>query len=514
MSSELQPIPAPAPAPVPTNPPMSAAAPASKPRPNDPLMGSTEETYSGSESFYYAFGGAPLPDWSGIADKSKRRLTDLCFRPLDPVSGQKSSVYRTTGLVKPYTQDQKLAEFQLKVWDHLEKYGLDTVGYLPDPSSPTSVLSVVTHHARFTGDLTKAAASSTTLFARFDSWDRKHDLEAKEFLLNSLDDEVKRGLEPFVVKEDAFAMTWLKLVHYLVTTTAKTYDDMKEVLRLKRPQNYSGQDIEQMSGDVLVLAKELDNAGYYVHSLTLNIVDSFLSASQDPQGTFHHAMNTLRTKVDDMVQETVFLSKTDQDLKFASAKLTYTDVCLKAVKCYRDLKHTNKWEPAKLPKDRQAPAANLSRADVLMLIDNMKQQKGKAKGEDAKSKSGKSKHNKSPSSKRGCFNCGGDHLIKDCTKPKGDSQSQKAKRQSNMAKWKLESPKSGEPQTKSVNGRTFHWCAKCENWSPTHGTSGHTGKATPSTNSTPSTYLASLDASAWMAAVDLVPTARAPVIAL
>ena len=489
------------PAPVIGTSPATPSVLKSKVRPADPLMGSTEETYSGSGSYYYAFGGKPKFDWSGLDPTSNRIMTDLSLRPLDPVTGQKSSIYRRAGLSKKFAQAHNLSTFQKKVWDHLVKYGLDTMAYLPDPSELKTVLPVVTHHARFTGDINKATTSSINLQKKFDLWDMKHDNEAKSFLLDSIDDDILRGLEPFQKTEDTFAITWLKLVHYLVTTTAKTYDDMKAKLRSKRPQQYSGQNIEQMSSELMIIAKELDNAGYYAHSLTLNIVDSFLNASQDQQGTFHHALNTLRTQVDDLVQETVFLAKADQDLKFASRRLTYTDVCLKAVKCYRDLVHNSKWEPAKLPKDRQAPASvHLSKADILLLIENSG---SRGKGGSRQNPRGANQSGGKPAtnSKGKCFNCGSeDHQIKDCPKPKTPKSNQS--RQSNMAKWKLTAPKSGESSTKEVNGRTFYWCAKCGNWSPTHGTDSHTGKSAPKSN-TPPTYLAALDASAWLVDTDV-----------
>jgi hypothetical protein len=39
-------------------------------------MGTTEETYPGSNVFYYAFGGQPKTDWSGLDPSSERLLAD------------------------------------------------------------------------------------------------------------------------------------------------------------------------------------------------------------------------------------------------------------------------------------------------------------------------------------------------------------------------------------------------------------------------------------------------------
>lgn len=33
-----------------------------------------------------------------------------------------------------------------------------------------------------------------------------------------------------------------------------------------------------------------------------------------------------------------------------------------------------------------------------------------------------------------------------------------------MSKWKLVPPTPGEPKQKTVNGKAFKWCAKCNNW--------------------------------------------------
>ena len=466
-------------------------------RPADPLMGSTEETYANSNTFYYAFGGKPRHDWSGLENRYDRLLSDLCFRSLDPIAGQKSAVLRTKGLTERFEKSHKLTDFQKSIWNHMEKYGLDTITYLPDPKNNLEVQSVVTHHARFTGDLQKAVTTSKQIQQSFDKWDRKHDYEAREFLLESLSKEIRNSFETFHDQTDTFASTWLKLVHHLVTTTAKTYDSMKEKVRNIRPQQYSGQNIEEMATDIIRLSEQLDNARHFDHSLTLNMVDAFLCATPDAKGTFHHELNNLRSQVSKKRQEFLFLSKVDQDIAFAGAKLTYRDVCLIAIREYKDLHSIDMWEPSKLPKDRHAPSANLTSAHILQLIESV------ASKNDSSSTSRKPNFKNSGSTKKGCFNCGStDHQIKDCPKPKPNDQQARNNRHSNMSKWKLTAPKSGEPTTKNVNGRAFNWCAKCGNWTTTHSTATHTGKSNDSNNrkstSTAETNLTAWTPSAWI----------------
>ncbi len=122
-------------------------------KPRDPKMGTCEETFQGSNNYYLVFGGKPRADWSGIEDPDSRTMSDLCFRSLDPVAGQKSTIYRTKALSTKFEAKQSLADFQTNVWDHLVKYGLDTIGYLPDPRNHQRVLCTVKNHAQFTGDM-------------------------------------------------------------------------------------------------------------------------------------------------------------------------------------------------------------------------------------------------------------------------------------------------------------------------------------------------------------------------
>ena len=98
-------------------------------KPPSPVMGTVEETYAGSGYYHVCFGGIPKPDWSGIESKSKETISDLCYRSLNPLKGQKSIESRTQGLTKKLALERNLKEFQEKVWDHLVKYGLDTFAY-------------------------------------------------------------------------------------------------------------------------------------------------------------------------------------------------------------------------------------------------------------------------------------------------------------------------------------------------------------------------------------------------
>ena len=454
--------------PPPTTPLVLRSPPSIKP--NDPLMGTTEETYQGSGVYYYKFGGTPKADWSGLATTDHKVASDLCYRSADPVKGQKSIKARTNGLSKKFSRGQNMQDFQTNIFDHLVKHGLDTISFIYNPRDDTTVINVVKHHAQLTGDLERSLEICEDISQKYDQWDHKNNNDAKDFLLNSLSENLLSEFKTFHSKdENTFAALWLKLIHHLIISNSKNFDNIKGLIRNVRPSHYPGQNIKLMSAFYIEKANELTNAGYFDNALILNMVDGFLCASSDKKGTFHYKMNQLYSEVEKVQSTTIFLNKTEQDLAYTKAKVTYKQVCAAAVKEYNALNDIGLWEPSKLPKDKQTPAATyLAKIDKMYnLVANM----SSTNNNDESNKSSNNK--KSSSSKPTCYNCGGNHSTRACPKPRASAEERKIIRHKLLDKWRLKAPKDNESHTTEVNGKIYKWCDICGNWTTTHNTANH-----------------------------------------
>ena len=443
----------------PQTPSVIVAPPPPPPRkPNKPQTGTVEETSSGH--YVFAFGGKPNANFTDLEDPSTRKLRSTMYRPLDPTLDGKGGKIREKGLETQLKDKGDITTFRRDVWEHLQKHGLDTITYLNHPLDPTKVESVVTHYALFSSDLANTSQIAKTIEANFDSWDVKNDASAKDFLKASIDPDFYNDMYLTLDPDDGFAMTWIRIMQYMVSTSADRFTDMKAKLKVIRPQNYAGQNITTMANDYLRLAKELDNAGVYDHELTQHMVEGCLHATTaDKMGRFNYTLQKLNEEVEDAIRHSKFMSRMDADAYFAKKDLHYRQVLRKINLVYRTLKDANKWEPAKLPKDRTA----------LTLV----HQSSSAK---SKSSSKPRFHN---NKKHGKFKPGRD-----------------------KTGWRFQAPKDSEPTTKQVNGETYHWCTKCFGtgfWTKSHTDATHTGSTSKasSTKQSASTNIAVVDPCFW-----------------
>jgi hypothetical protein len=100
---------------------------------------------------------------------------------------------------------------------HLLDHGLDTISYLPDAVDNTRVSSVVTEYTRFSVD--SATIQARLIVTKFDKYDKTNDMEACEFLLNSLERTLAADLRMDLREGDNFPILYLRMIKLIRTTS-------------------------------------------------------------------------------------------------------------------------------------------------------------------------------------------------------------------------------------------------------------------------------------------------------
>jgi hypothetical protein len=155
------------------------------------------------------------------------------------------------------------------------------------------------------------------------------------------------------------------------------------------------------------------------------------------------------------------------ELAVKNKHYTYKRILEDATTSYLNLKQSKMWGPAVDNNDRgKAPELNLAcmtAAEFNVLVQKaIKGQNTGLPGQPGKS-----------SKDITCFFCKKKgHVKKDCKKFLA-SQNGHGGNNSGGKTWKTKPPKNNEPETKTVDGLEWHWCAKCTHWRTSHGTSEH-----------------------------------------
>jgi hypothetical protein len=310
----------------------------------------------------------------------------------------------------------------------------------------------------------------------YDKYDRTNDRCARLFLLNSLSAPLKNKVQDKISESDGFPVVWIKFIKCVQSTSIERYEQIKTKIKACQPTQFSGQDLEKMSKDLRDASDTLLAAGQYDHNLTLTMLEAFLNAGGENNEDFRFPLRAVKQKLDQALLDIGYKDKEAATLHMTSMDLMPTDVCNLAEDLYQVRYEKGSWPPAKSVKDAKAPPSGyganigevgdvgtpLTTAQVLMLI----QQSQSSGGHGGR--------------KGNCHNCGSsDHWLKDCPKPRNRNGNGGGGGRGNPGpSLKTTPPKPGEPQSKMINGKVMHWCAKCGvkgRWSTTHSTKEHTG---------------------------------------
>jgi len=232
---------------------------------------------------------------------------------------------------------------------------MDTITYLPHPKDSTDMVSVITHHSSFSIDCVRD--HSAVYEPKYDEYDQMNDNAAKECLLLSLESDLSTTIQKKCLETDTFVIIWMLLLQTCQLTDYEVYNNLKIQIKSHKVSQYSGQDLTMLAEDFRDDAKVLLVAGFYDHSLTLDMLKIFLEAGGEGKSAenFRFALLGWVEKAEQAILKIRFMEKANKDKHMEDKELTYQHICEKVEIYYHSYKGKKEWLPANNVPDSKAP---------------------------------------------------------------------------------------------------------------------------------------------------------------
>ena len=228
------------------------------------------------DKFVAVVGGKPKPDWSGLEEPITSSVVEgTRHRPTGTSPSAKGQERRRKGQEPAFKIGANLKDFIENVEKHLEETGMDTIAYVQDPADPNRVSSCVADYPRFNTRVMQRMLVGR--FDKYDQYDKANDKDAVEYLLNSVDKELKDRLK-VSSKGRPFAQYFTKLVEIARKTNIDQVEALRTKLRAIKPSDFPGEDINALWIHTTPLVSELIACNGFDHSLTKGLVMMLLTA--------------------------------------------------------------------------------------------------------------------------------------------------------------------------------------------------------------------------------------------
>lgn len=377
-------------------------------------------------------------------------------------------------------RNKSLEEFKEVMGDHLKKHGMISIAYLPDPrkAKPDAMVNCIDYANLFTPET--AIAASAKLSKKWDDIDKANDRDAYSLLKALCSRDLWREMKKQSGVQETFVVSLIKILNLVKPHSKDYFDGIKTRLENLHPSKCPGQNIRQFTKQALELHQILEEAGYD----HFDLVGPFLKALTESGGNNVSSTNRkwkqevfeLRSRYEALEEEVQFYDSNKDKLDALAAKgLTFYQVSIKVDRLYDTSILAGEWEPAISTVDK-AKVPPSFQANVLIPNGGRPSPNGKS-GTPTKAQKDTT-----------CFNCGKEgHWSKDCPQPpkaqsnaKGNTKGGRRDRKGSGAHQTNQSwRRNFVGDTTQHNGKTFHWCKKCNKgqgqYTTSHKTETHTG---------------------------------------
>ena len=309
-----------------------------------PTMGGSVKVSPTEESMWT--GGVPFCDWSGLdtsVPASTMNTSPNQLRPMHVGNSTKGYNLRRTGLTEKFKRNGDLTEFSTDVFKHFRNYGMDTITYVPDPRDSNKMLSVVKEHPRLTVEYIRTAMRNQ--IPKYDKFDVENDTAASDFLMDSVDKDLKLIISQKVQEGQPFPEFWMTLVTTVRSASIERFESIKSSIKARTALNYPGQNVVSLACDYRREAMELMNAGQYDHNLTLHMLKTFIKAGGDglDAENYRYLLRDTFGKLNNALVAVGYMAKVDADDYMVKNSLTYLEICEVAERNYTAARDQGEW---------------------------------------------------------------------------------------------------------------------------------------------------------------------------
>ena len=445
----------------------SAASSTSTFKVTHPTMGGILQT--DKDTYVAVVGGKPNPSWTGLeSPMDTSKVNAYQHRPTSTTASGKGQSRREEGQKTVFVEGTSdLPTFIYHMDRHLVANGMDTIAYLTDPADNTRTTNCVTDYPRFTTSTT--AKMIVGREALYDSYDKKNDDEAIQYLLNSLDGKLAKKLIA-ACQGKLFVEYFAEFIAIVRRATADQVKLLKERIQALKPAKYPGENLDDFCLDLKVLVDELIGCDAYDHNLTKDICIALVEAGgRGPLvELFHYQINAFHLELSKELEATALMDGRTAMAHMTTKHLLPSDLMSLALKEYRAIYNANKWAPAVNSK-------HLSGAPPLVNL--VPQPSNKIQGfANALIQAMSRGSDTTPPSKseKGCHHCGEvGHYKAACPKLQGKGRGDKVRNNAKLGRgnyksqrnnlgrrgdtaWKTTAPGVSEPHERTEKGRKFY----------------------------------------------------------
>jgi Zinc knuckle len=308
-----------------------------------------------------------------------------------------------------------------------------------------------------------------------------------------LDPELERKVTEALISTDDphFLLVWMTMVEKIRKLSVNHLKNLQKRVENQMPTDYAGQNLDAMAEANIRDLLDLLQGGWYSTSTGYQMARNFTSANSEC-GEFKQFAYDILARYKAAIEKCFHMGDKESAAYMDKEGLGFEQVCVLFGDYYRTANQDGHWLPTKNVRDNHGAPTNFANTAKTRRALNVVP-------------------NTSQTSTGACHNCGQPgHWAKNCLTKKLHP---KLPTKPQATAWTRAPPPPGSPQTKMMHNKKFHWCARCNRWTTSHGTDQHRSKpesgSSESSKPTKVVHLTSTDSfTAWNCMAVTEPAAQ------